>query len=283
MDIKHLSAGNAAATGIAPQAPIKGVFALPGISEKVTAQLILQDTGPLERELLIAFTDKATGQPIKQFDEELTQQLHVLATDDGLTRFIHEHARKAEPDGRFKVKMSFPANGTYYVYADAVPTGLGQQVVRFEVAVGVATGPTEPQHAPVALASGSDGPYTVTLEPSALQAATESMMPMTVLKNGKPATDLGLYLGVAAHAVFIGTEDLAYVHAHAMAAHAGPGAHASQESHDAPALPPASLMLHVTPPHAGRYALWIQFKGGDQIRTVPFTVEVQPASPKCCR
>ncbi|MFJ2446842.1 MULTISPECIES: hypothetical protein [unclassified Pseudomonas] len=40
----------------------------------------------------------------------------------------------------------------------------------------------------------------------------------------------------------------------------------------------AQLMLHAKPAHAGPYALWIQFKGGDKIRTVPFLVTVPAAS-----
>ena len=34
---------------------------LTGVTEKVTAELVVRDTGPLSRELLIAFNDKATG------------------------------------------------------------------------------------------------------------------------------------------------------------------------------------------------------------------------------
>lgn len=260
------------------QRPLRGAFALPGMTEKVTAELVVRETGPLTRELLIAFTDKATGQPIMHFDEELTQELHVLATDSNFSSFVHEHAGKLGLDGRFKVVMRFPKPGTYHVYADAVPMSLGQQVIRFEVPVDVTEGPTAPQQALTGVAKGSDGPYMVELDASALRVRTGSMMALTILKDGKPATDLGLYLGVPAHAVFVSTDDLGYVHAHAMAADAPKGRHISHESHDDPkAAIPAKLMLHATPPRAGRYALWIQFKGGDQVRTVPLVVTVSAA------
>ncbi len=95
----------------------------------------------------------------------------------------------------------------------------------------------------------------------------------------EPAMDLGLYLGVPAHAVFVSTDDLGYVHAHAMAADAPKGSHTSHGSNEDPkAVIPAKLMLHATPPRACRYALWIQFKGRGQMRTVPFVVTV-PAAP----
>ncbi len=283
MQTKHLFAIDAAVgTAAMPSSaagtlPLKGTFTLPGMIEKVTAELVVRETGPLTRELLIAFADKATGRPITHFDEELTQQLHVLGTDSGFSSFVHEHAGKPGSDGRFRVAISFPKPGTYHVYADAVPSGLGQQVIRFEVPVGSTAGsPAAPQQAaPASAVNGSDGPYEVELNTSALRAGTESMMALTILKDGKPARDLGLYLGVPAHAVFVSTDDLSYVHAHAMAADGPKGAHAAHGSHvDPKAAVPAKLMLHATPPHAGRYALWIQFKGDGQVRTVPFVVTV---------
>lgn len=281
MNIKQMLLVGATLSGTAAlaQTPLKSVFALPGVNEKVSAELVVRESGPLTRELLIAFTDKATGRPITQFEEELTQQLHVLATDSDFSSFVHEHGGKPGADGRFSVVMRFPKPGTYHVYADAMPKGLGQQVVRFEVPVaGAAAATAAPQVKPNA-AQGSDGPYAVKLDASALRVGQESMMNLTVLKNGKPATDLGLYLGVAAHAVFVNTADLSYVHAHAMAADTAKGGHGAHASHGAPTTAASGqMMLHATPPRAGRYALWIQFKGGNQVRTVPFVVDV-PAAP----
>ena len=262
----------------APETGCKGVFALCGATEKVTAELRVRTTGPLARELSIAFADKASGKPIAQFDEELSHELHVLATDSDFSSFLHEHAAKLGHDGRFRVAMQFPKPGTYHVYADAVPTGIGQQVVRFEVQVDTAGGPAAPRPAPAGAAGTSAGPYTVELDTSALRPGVESMMALTILKNGKPAQDLAPYIGVPAHAVFVNTSDLGYVHAHAMPAHASGGGHAAHASHDDPsAAVPARLVLHARLPVAGRYALWIQFSGGGQVRTVPISVTVQTA------
>lgn len=284
MRTKHASDGAAvtdaaALAAFAAQPTLKGKFALIRITEKVTAELVVRETGPLARELLITFTDKSTGLPITQFDEELTQQLHVLATDSDFSSFVHEHAGKAGVDGRFRVAMRFPKPATYHVYADAVPAGRGQQVFRFEVAVDVTTGPTAPRPAPVGRAQGSDGPYMIEMDAAVLRAGTDSMMALTILKDGKPAMDLGLFLGVPAHAVFVSTDDLGYVHAHAMAANTPVDSRTSLASHDNPrAAIPAKLMLHATPPRAGQYALWIQFMGGGQVRTVPFVINVAASS-----
>jgi len=179
MHIKRLLAigvaviGTPALPSFAAGATLRGAFALPGMTEKVTAELVVRETGPLTRELRIAFADKTTGQPITHFDEELTQALHVLATDSGFSSFVHEHAGKPGLGGRFRVAMRFPKPGTCHVYADAVPRGLGQQVIRFEVPVDITTGPTAQQQAPVAAAEGSDGRYTVKLNASALRSDRE--------------------------------------------------------------------------------------------------------------
>lgn len=276
----------------AMEAPLRGIFALPGADERTTGVLTVRETGPLAREIEVRFADKATGKPITRYDEELTKELHVLATDSALSTFVHEHTEKAEPDGRFRVQVRFPKPGLYHLYADAAPSGLGQQVIRFDVPVEMPAGraamgrrpampaPTGPVSATL---EGSDGPYTVKLEAPGLRAGAEGMMTLTILKDGQAATDLGPYLGAPAHAVFIGAEDLAYVHAHAMAADeamgnqsGGQGDHASHGG--AKVAIPAKLMLHATPPRAGRYALWIQFMGGGQVRTVPFAVTVPTAA-----
>jgi len=57
----------------------------------------------------------------------------------------------------------------------------------------------------------------VELDATHLRAGKEGVMALRVTRNGQPATDLAPYLGVAAHVVLIGADDLAYVHAHALA------------------------------------------------------------------
>lgn len=271
-------AGAVSLPSFAAEVPSRGTFALPGATEKVVAELVVRETGPLTRELVIVFTDKTTGQPITNFDEELAQQLHLLATDSNFSSFVHEHPKKPGPDGSFRIEVRFPKAGLYHVYADVMPKGLGQQVVRFDVPVGDRGETTRAQQAPIGAAQGSDGPYTVEFDAAALRAGAESMVAMTILKDGKPATDLGLYLGVPAHAVFVNTDDLGYVHAHAMTMGAGEGSHHAEGVHaDSHTAIAAKLMLHAAPPRAGRYALWIQFMGGGTVRTVPFVVTIPPA------
>jgi hypothetical protein len=298
-------------TVLAQGTTLDGVFALPGADQAVTGQLKVTETAPLSRRIELNYTSIATGDPIAEFDVELTQQLHILATDAGLTHLIHQHADEVRSDGTFTAEIEFPEPGRYHIYTDATPTGIGQQVLRFDVNVGVERGSGESRPAGADISDGplisSDGPYTVTLGASQLHANVESAVSLLVEKEGLPAADLAPYLGVSAHAVFIRVEDLAYVHAHAMPGgkdqprHDTHGA-AAAEPHDmgshhgadhqaapatdtghaghaaAPAIAVAPAMsLHVTPPAAGAYALWIEFIAGGEIRTVPFTIEIPGA------
>ena len=310
---------------LAQDSVVEGVYALPGVAQAVTGQLNVVETGPLTRRIELTYADQSSAEQIADFDVELTQQLHILATDAELTHLIHEHADIIGADGRFTAELEFSAPGLYHIYTDAVPTGIGQQVMRFDVTVGEAApaaGTTEPaaQHVSHGPLVSSDGAYSVALDASQLQAGVESVVSLLVEKDGAPAADLEPYLGVSAHAVFIRTEDLAYVHAHAMEAgeeeghhahgaepaappaghdhgveteadghdaHAAPAqegdhdAHASHQPDDHEAAPATwidpNMSLHVTPPAAGTYALWVEFIGGGEIRTVPFTIEIPEA------
>ncbi|HTN63635.1 MAG TPA: hypothetical protein VL147_19115 [Devosia sp.] len=323
-------------TLLAQDATVDGVFALPDVPQSVTGQLEVVETGPLSRQIELTYADKSTGKQVADFDVELTQKLHILATDAVLTHLIHQHADKVGADGTFSAELEFPAPGLYHIYTDAAPAGIGQQVLRFDVTVGdAAVAHGEPKASGADVSSGplvsSDGPYTITLDASQLRPGAESAVALLVEKNGAPATDLEPYLGVSAHAVFIHAEDLAYVHAHAMPSsdgqdHQTHDAHSAAAGMNAPHAPagdahshhhetgaangtvgssvpavgdeddhgqdalnhggehghnegPTSavspeMSLHVTPPAAGTYALWIEFIGAEEVRTVPFTIEI---------
>lgn len=201
---------------------VKGVFALPDGKESVSGEMTLREVGPLAMDMRLVYFDKASGKQIFKYDVELTQQLHILATDDALSKLIHQHVESAGPDGVFSTRFEFPAGGLYHIYTDAVPSGYGQQVLRFDVRIGsdgtaVDQRSAEPRPNLVDgdfLTNLKDG-YTVRLDVSELRAKQDSMVAISVEKDGAPAPDLTPYLGVSAHAVFIAADDLAYVHAHA--------------------------------------------------------------------
>ena len=86
-----------------------GVFALPDSAQEGSGEMTVTELAPLAAELEVTFADARTGQRITEFAEELTQQLHLLAIDETLTRLIHEHVKTAGEEGVFTARMQFPS------------------------------------------------------------------------------------------------------------------------------------------------------------------------------
>ena len=275
-------------------AALPGTYALPDGLAKVSGSLAVlpgRPGAPADSRILdVTMTSLGSTRPVTGYDLELSKRLHVIAVSDDLTTFLHEHSDRPDIDGHFRVPMTFPHAGVWHVYADAVPTGLKQQVLRFEVDLG---GPPPPRRAALLPTGrdGVDGRYGVRFDALDLQAGREAALSLHILRDGVRALDVTPYLGVAAHAVFIDVADLTYVHAHATpaAAHADdeaapmkrgrsmPGM-SMPEAGDTPMRPgrllAPDLTLHVRAPKAGTYLLWLQFMAGGQVRTVPFAVAV---------
>jgi len=288
-------------------ATLEGVNALPGTEQSITGRLAATPGHESSESLDFALMRVGEDKAIKKFDVELTKQLHVIAVSDDFTTFLHDHVTRAAKDGHFRLNMAFPQPGLYNVYADSTPSGLGQQVLRFDLPVRSTQASRKPPGLRATGLEGTDGPYAIRFDSLDLAAGQEVALTMHVEKGGKPATDLHPFLGVAAHAVFINTDDLSYLHAHAASGSVSSGAgaashqmmgmkgmHCTGDMKGAPSMSemsgmdtahtlamPASakvgpeMSLHVKPAKAGNYGLWIQFMGEKEVRTVPFGVTVK--------
>ena len=252
----------AGAPGARAAEPIPGAPALAGAEAKVGGTLTAtpaRSGGPLALDLDIVMTPAGGGEPIRRYEPELSKEMHVIAVDEALTSFVHEHVGHVPKDGHARLTLTFPKAGWWHVYADATPAGLGQQVLRFDLPVGEAPLERRPPALAASGTSAKTGPYTLSFNTLDLKLGEVAMLKLRVLKDGEPARDLRPYLGVPAHLVMIGADDLAYVHAHPMG---------GTDS-------PAELTIHVAPPRAEAYALWIQFRGGGKLYTVPFVAEAR--------
>lgn len=200
---------------------LPGTYALPDGQAKVAATLTATPTArggtkPGTKVLDVAMTQLGTGRVVTRFATELTKQLHVIAISEDFRTFLHEHGDKPDARGHFQVLMAFPRGGRWHVYADAVPVGLSQQVMRFDLDLDGVAPSTQPAAVPPPTGlEASDGRYAVRFDSLDLRAGQESELRLHVLRDGSPAPDLAPYLGVAAHAVFISVADLTYVHVHA--------------------------------------------------------------------
>ena len=275
--------------------PIPGTFALAGKASKATATLYAAPAGSpsqtsqpgVAMSLGVSMTRIGAKKPVQHYDTELTKELHLIAVDAALRSFVHVHGDAPDKKGRFQVQVRFPHSGFYWVFADAAPAGLGQQVFRFDLRVGTAQGASDPAQVPPLPApalDAADGGYAVRLDPFTLTANQETRLRLHILHDGQPAQDVTPYLGVAAHAVLISASDHSYIHVHAQAPGTGTGDMAGMPGmNGAPPLTassptghvPPDLALHVEPPKPGPYRLWLQFMAGGQVRTVAFTIVVQ--------
>jgi hypothetical protein len=259
---------------------IAGIFAAANATPRATASLTVERAGPLEAKLDL--WEAAHGSPIRNYDLDMTKRLHMIVISDDFRSFQHVHPTLG-PDGHFTIDLRVPKPGRYEIYADAVPHGLGNQVFRFPVIFGRAT-PAAPDLSATGKTANA-GPYTVSLGATTLRASAMTMLNVRITKNGAPAEDLRPYLGAAAHAVFIDAATLDYVHVHPLLGTPGMGATGGMNmpGMDEPAAPPpslpddakvpASFAVHVSPVRAGRYKLWLQFRGSNGLNVAPFVLD----------
>ena len=267
-------AGPAQAGVVGPATPevqtVEGQFALQGQKPLTEGHLKITPLvgKPLTARLDLWMTLPGQTAPIQAYQVEMTKRLHMILVSNDFKVFLHEHPA-LRPDGHLLLTQTFPAPGTYLIYTDGLPNQLNHQVFRFPIVVGRPSAPS--RTLPQTGMGVQAGPYEIDLSTVRLRAGTMSMLDVAILKDGKPATDLHPYLGVPAHAVFLNSQDLTYVHVHPMTGDQ------MDMSVDPPAMPadgpsPSSMMLHLALREPGVYRLWLQFRGGSQLYVAEFTI-----------
>ncbi len=268
---------DAAGTPAPPTQILQGQFALQGQKPMTEAHLkVTPEPGkPLTDRLDLWMNLPGNPAAVRSYQVEMTKQMHMVIVRDDFKVFLHVHPA-LRPDGHLLLTQTFPTAGTYEVYTDGLPNQMNHQVFRFELNVGQPTPPARNLQ-PTGLGVQA-GPYEIDLSKVRLHAGVMEQVDVAILKDGKPATDLHPYLGSPAHAVFLNSQDLSYVHVHPMA----PGAMMQMSmdgkmNMDAPPMPengpsPASMMLHLALHEPGVYKLWLQFRGGTQLYVAEFTI-----------
>ncbi|MBV9233922.1 MAG: hypothetical protein JO030_07760 [Candidatus Eremiobacteraeota bacterium] len=271
--------GATALTGIAlasaRPAEQRGEFALLGGTPKIVSKFWTALSTTYSSMLFIRQYAADGTTPIRNYDLDMQKLMHLVIVRDDFATFAHVHPAFDPSTGTFSQRFTKERNHRYYVYADTDPRGIGQQVFRFTIE---SDGPTA-QQSPPSGASATTltiAPYTVTLSATTLPADRPQELGISVRREGRPAADLRPYLGAAAHAVFINTATLQYVHLHPMlrGAAAMPTNMAMPMSSQSAAGPEMQLDLAALP--AASYKLWLQFGGaGDRVYTAPFTLLVR--------
>jgi len=258
--------------------PLVGQWALPNGKPLAAAEMRVTQLPDGRTSLDIFETTGQMTAPIRAYDVDMTKLMHMIVISDDFAQFMHVHPTFDPKTGHFTQVVRLEDSHRYYVYADAEPRGLGQQVFRFSLQPGTRATTQEaarPAFTPSPLAVAA-GPYQVALAKTTLAAGKPQTIAVTITRSGRPATDLHPYLGAAAHAVFIDTTTLAYVHVHPTVAGAPemdmdmPGMHM-----DSPAQAGPHMNMHVGALAAGSYKLWLQFEAGSALYVAPFTLAVR--------
>ncbi|RYB93062.1 hypothetical protein EUA93_01045 [Nocardioides oleivorans] len=198
--------------------------------------------------------DDYEGEPVTDYVEELTKDLHLYVVNDDLTVFRHLHPT-LDDEGTWSAPFDVPDAGGYRVVTEFTAVdegGNGDHVILGR---------------PLALPPGDPGD---TLADDAIVGVTVSESPTTgpdgelrlVVRDadGQPV-NLGTYLGAYSHVTGFNTETGAMVHLHPL---------------DAPEITEAGseLTFHAEIEQAGDYRLFVQVRVDGFLHTVPVELTV---------
>lgn len=193
------------------------------------------------------------GEPVTDYVRSHEKELHLIAVRRDLARFQHVHPTRAA-DGTWSVPLDLSRPGSWRVFADFTPAGLGRGVtLGTDIAV---PGRFTPERLPAPAARTTVDGYDVTLA-GAATSGEESELTFTVSQGGEEVNDLQPYLGAFGHLVSLRTADLAYLHTHAEDG--------------------AQVRFATEFPTPGTYRLFLDFKHDGEVHTAQFTVAVPDA------
>jgi hypothetical protein len=197
------------------------------------------------------------GEPLTAYDTEHEKQLHLIVVRTDGSGFRHVHPT-LDDAGTWSIPWQWDRAGSYRVYADFVPSALGDKIALTRTVDVAGTMPIGPQP-PAAATVTADG-FTVSVDGS-VSAGEESELVFTVTRDGEPVTTLQPYLGAYGHLVALRDGDLAYLHVHPMG-----------EPGDGMTEPGPEIEFMVDPPTPGRYWLYLDFQVDGTVHTTAFAI-----------
>ena len=208
--------------------------------------------------------DTKTSKPLTQFDIVHEKRLHLLLASKDFSRFLHEHPEMAS-DGTWTFDGTFPAGGDWRVYADVAPEGKGSQMLASRITL-AGDPPTGTPMYVKGLGPASQGGVTGKIElTKPIEPATMSAIAvrLTDTATGKPVANLEPYLGADGHLMIFSTDGQTVVHSH-------------PDEKKAAGVAQGVVGFTARFPHPGTYIAYAQFKRAGDIKTLGFTIEVNP-------
>lgn len=248
-----------------------GVFALRDARPRIQSRLLVSGAGDNARIDISQYG--ADSRLLTRYALEQTKLMHLIIVSNDFRTFMHLHPTLHA--GHFTIATDLPKGDSFFVFADTTPAGLPKQVFRFSV--GKISSPISVASAPRAVSDA--GAYKAVLSSAQLESNKPLNISATISKDGRVVEDLQPYLGSIAHAVFVNTITLDYVHVHPMAGNGGAMSGMDMEQNVAPSSRLPGKMTFAMPPlPAGTYRMWLQFQTRDGLRVAPFTVLVSDRS-----
>lgn len=203
----------------------------------------------------VSFTITKDGDPVTDYIEEQTKDLHLYVVRDDLEVFRHLHPTEGEP-GAWSGDLTLPAGGTYRVvveFAARTPDGKGDQAM-------LGTTAKVAGAAEVEVPGSDDGTVIAALEETPKPGIDQEIGVLLSDPAGRPV-NLGTYLGVYAHVTAFSRETGEVIHLHPLG---GP-----ENGEDG-----TRLGIHVKPPKAGDYVFFVQARVDGMIHTLRLPVTV---------
>jgi hypothetical protein len=198
------------------------------------------------------------GHAVSDYAVRHDEDLHLIAVRRDLSGYQHVHPELGA-DGVWQVPLDL-SPGSWRVFADFAAGADGEdRTLGADLSV---AGGYAPEGLPAPSRTTEVDGYAVTLDGD-LVAGEESELTLTVTRDGAPVTDLQPYLGAYGHLVALRTGDLAYLHVHP-----------TGEPGDGRTPAGPGITFATTAPSSGSYRLFLDFRHGDVVRTVAFTVTV---------
>ena len=201
--------------------------------------------------------DDHRGEPVTDYVEELTKELHLYVVNDGLTVFRHLHPTRDE-DGTWTAPFDVPDAGGYRVVTEFVAVDEGGNGDHVVLGRPLALPPGDPGDT-----AAKDRAVSVSVSEAPTTGPNGELRLVVRDAEGRPV-ELGTYLGADSHVTGFHRETGAMVHLHPLAA---------------PEVTEAGseLTFHAEIDDPGDYRLFAQVRVDGFLHTVP--VELTVARP----
>lgn len=198
-----------------------------------------------------------------------TEKLHLLIIDQTLTDYHHEHPVAGAKPGEYQFDFTPHHGGTYFIWADVVPTATGQQEYA-HTQVQVHGPPPSPDKTLNTIASSDGLKFSLTTEADAdLQAGQGTVVHVAVTtSDGKKFQQLEPVMGAFAHMVAFPDDLGSVMHVHPM----------GKEPQSPNERGGPQLSFHVEPEQAGFHKFFLQVQVDGKQVFAAFGQKVQPAS-----